>query len=175
MHIVVAYMHEVDLTLVRTVDPKYPPRAYKQPLYARGGYSSSCGSSCVYPLPVQQPRRTDIGITIQHWSLWELNLVFTAILLILLQTVSRFVNIATDSKREKVLYGPQKDSKGVNILIRSTENSGERGNPFSTIGRNAKSVTMRSAEIQGNTRRESTTRILSILCMRVVPSRHVFP
>ena len=41
------------------------------------------------------------------------------------------------------MFGPhsQKVSRGGNIFIRSTENSGERGNPFFTIGVNAKSVT----------------------------------
>ena len=63
-----------------------------------------------------------------------------------------------------------------------TENSGERGNPFFTISANAfrttnfrSQFTMRGAEIHGNTCRDGTTRIHSILSMRVVLSRRVFP
>ena len=50
-------------------------------------------------LIVQQIRRTEIGSTVQHWSLWEQNLVFAAILLILL--------LSTYSKREKVVFWSQ--------------------------------------------------------------------
>ena len=76
---------------------------------------------------------------------------------------------STNSKQVKVVSKSQKYSRGDNFLIRSTENSGEQGNPFSAIGINANPVTnfrsgsaMRGAEFHGNTRRDTTTRILSI-------------
>ena len=59
------------------------------------------------------------------------------------------------------MYGPQKFSRGYIFLLRSTENAGGRGNPFSAIGANTFRTTnsrsrsaMRGAEFHGNTRRE---------------------
>ena len=68
------------------------------------------------------------------------------------------------------MFSSQKYRRGNYFSIRSTENSGGRGNPFSTIGINAfrttnfrSSSAMRVAEFHGNTGRDSTTRILSIV------------
>ena len=67
------------------------------------------------------------------------------------------------------MFSSQKYRRGNHVFLRSTENSGGRDNPFSTIGINAfrttnfrSSSAMRGAEFHGNTGRESTTRILSI-------------
>ena len=63
------------------------------------------------------------------------------------------------------MFWPQKDRRGDNFLLRSTEKSGGRGNPFSAIGVDAfrtsnfrSRFAMRGAEIHGNMRRDSTTR-----------------
>ena len=76
---------------------------------------------------------------------------------------------STNSKREKVFFWSQKDSRGDYFLPRSAEKSGGWGNPFSAIDINAfrttnfrSSSAMRGAEIHGNTRRDGPTRILSI-------------
>ena len=67
------------------------------------------------------------------------------------------------------MYWPQKFSRCYHYLLRSTDNAGGQGNPFSAIGVNAKSATnfrsssaMRGAEIHGNTRHDSPTHICSI-------------
>ena len=80
------------------------------------------------------------------------------------------------------MFWSQKVSKDDHFLLRIPEDKGGPGNPYAPIGFNGKSATnfrsrsaMRGAEFHGNTRRDSTTRILSILGMRVRPSRHVFP
>ena len=73
---------------------------------------------------------------------------------------------------KKLCFGLKKIVGGDNLLLRSTEKSGGRGNPFSAIGVNAYRTTnfrsrfaMRGAEIHGNMRRDGTTRILSIHCL----------
>ena len=93
------------------------------------GYTCIMRKQVCLILIVRQSRRREIGSTVQHWSLWKQDYYFAVILEIL--------QLATNSKRAKVLYGPQEGSRGGNILIRSTEHSGERGIPFSTIGVNA--------------------------------------
>ena len=61
----------------------------------------------------------------------------------------------------KVVYWPQRFSRGYHFFLRSTEyqvpsteNAGGRGNPFSAIGANAFRTTMRGAEFHSNTRRD---------------------
>ena len=67
------------------------------------------------------------------------------------------------------MFWSQKYSRGHHFFIRSLENSGGRGNPLFATGANAFRTTnfrsrfaMRGAEIHGNTRRDSATRIPSI-------------
>ena len=68
------------------------------------------------------------------------------------------------------MFWSQKVCRGDNILIRFPENTGGPGNPSAPIQVNAfrttnfrSSSAMRGAEFHGNTRRDSTTRILSIV------------
>ena len=74
---------------------------------------------------VQKPQRTEIGITLQHWSLWEQNLIFAIVLLILV--------LATYSKRVKVVYWFKEVGRGHRFLLESSANTGGRDNPFSVI------------------------------------------
>ena len=68
------------------------------------------------------------------------------------------------------MYWPQNVSRDYNLLIRSIIHEGGPGNPFAPIGFNGKSATnfrsssaMRGAEFHGNSGRDGTTRILSIV------------
>ena len=76
---------------------------------------------------------------------------------------------STNSKRVEVVYWSQQYSRGHRFFVRSTENSGGRGNPLLSTGANAFRTTnfrsrfaMRGAETHGNTRRDGPTRIPSI-------------
>ena len=78
--------------------------------------------------------------------------------------------LATQSKQVKVLYDPQNIITSSYFLRGFPNHQGGPGNPSAPIGFNGKSITnirsrsaMRGAEFHGNTRRDSTTRILSIL------------
>ena len=69
----------------------------------------------------------------------------------------------------KSLVSVSNVSRGDTFLLRSTENLGGRGNPFSPIDVKAFHTTnfrsrsaMHGAEFHGNTRREGATRIRSI-------------
>ena len=75
----------------------------------------------------------------------------------------RLVNIGliNNSKQVKVVFCSPEHSRGHHIFIRSTKNSGGRGNPFSPIDVNTFCTTnfrsrsaMRGAEFHGNTRRD---------------------
>ena len=68
------------------------------------------------------------------------------------------------------MFWPQKDRRGDNFSLRSTEKSGGQGNPFAAIGFNAFRTTnfrshfaMRGAEFHGDSGRDSTIRIPSIV------------
>ena len=80
------------------------------------------------------------------------------------------------------MFWSQKGGRGVNILLRFTENMGGPRNPFPPIGINAFRTTnfescsaMRGAKFHGNTRHDSITRILSILgqCMIDIDTNEV--
>ena len=72
---------------------------------------------------------TDHAGPVQHWSLWEKNVFFAAIFEILV--------LATNNKREKVLFGPVSPHHAPNFLLRSTVHKEEPENRFSPILANA--------------------------------------
>ena len=80
------------------------------------------------------------------------------------------------------MFWSQKVCRSDDFLLRSTENSGGRGNPLFATGANAFRTTnflsrlaMRGAEFHGNTGHDSTTCILSIDPSPAVVAHALFP